>query len=350
MYVYRIVKMRRRGSKKTDKEKIGMKAHGAWKKSARFFTSALLAAILSGGQTQACAAGNMVVASREQVCGAASVQAAALRENKKSAQDDAVSVSSHKQLVNQIYRTAVKRKTSGVFYCKGNGGEIFDGDLDALFQEVCAIDKKTSDDADYLANSVASLNVTTRQEYAGSKIRRTEYTVRIQYRETAEQLKAVNEEVKEVLAGLKVKGKSDYQKVKLIHDYIVNNTRYQVTSNCYSAYGALIEGRAVCQGYAQLAYKMLTEAGVKCYTITGKANNGRGSQNHAWNMVRIGKKWYYLDVTWDDPTGGGDVLQYDYFLAGRSRFEKTHTASDEFKSRIKKVEKKSHKKWKELQR
>lgn len=309
-----------------------MKHHNVWKKLA-----AIIICLAMGASTGA-------------VCTAVPAQAAVLQENRKSAQDDAVSVSSHKQLVNKIYQTAVKRRSSGVFYCKGNGSKIFNGDLDALFREVCAIDKKTSDDADYLANSVASLNVMTRQESVGNQIQRTEYTVQIQYRETAKQLQAVNAEVKEVLADLKVKGKSDYQKVKLIHDFIVNNTRYQFTSNCYSAYGALVEGRAVCQGYAQLAYKMLTEAGVKCYTITGTANNGSGAQTHAWNMVRIGKKWYYLDVTWDDPTGGGDVLQYEYFLAGKRQFEKSHTASAEFKNKIKKVEKKNHKKWKALQR
>ena len=277
------------------------------------------------------------------VCTAVPVQAATSQTGGGTA------VSSHKQFVNKIYGVAVKRKSSGVFYCEGNGSKIFDGDLDKLFGEVCKIDRKTSDDADYLLNSVASLNVMTRQEYLGSKILRTEYTVQIQYRETAKQLAKVNAEVKKVLADLKVKGKSDYQKVKLIHDFIVDNTRYQFTSNCYSAYGALVQGKAVCQGYAQLTYKMLTEAGLKCYTITGNASNGSGTQSHAWNMVRVGKKWYYLDVTWDDPTGGGDVLRYDYFLTGRSRFEKNHKASTEFKSKIKKVEKQSHKKWKELQ-
>lgn len=262
----------------------------------------------------------------------------------------AISVTSHKQLVDEIYKMALKRKSPGVFYCGGNGDKIFDGNLDILLQEVCAVDKKTSDDADYLANSIASMNVRTRQEYEGNRVRRTEFTVQIRYRETAEQLAAVNAGVKEVLAALKVEGKTDYKKVKLIHDYIVNNTRYQFSSNCYTAYGALFDGSAVCQGYAQLAYKMLTEAGVKCYIITGMANNGRVTQSHAWNMVKIGKNWYYLDVTWDDPTGDGDVLQYDYFLVGKNQFEQSHVASQEFEQKIKKASKQNHKKWKGLQR
>lgn len=261
----------------------------------------------------------------------------------------ATSVSSHKQFINKLYKMALKRETSSVFYCNGSGSKIFDGNLDALLQEVCAIDKKTSDDADYLANSMASMNVRTRQEYIGNQIQRTEFTVQIQYRETAQQLAAVNAGVKEVLAALNVKGKTDYKKVKLIHDYIVNNTRYQYSSNCYTAYGALINGMAVCQGYAQLTYKMLMEAGVKCYVITGKANNGRQTQNHAWNMVKIGKKWYYLDTTWDDPTSSTDILRYDYFLVGKNQFEQNHAASTEFANKIKKVSKQNHKEWINLQ-
>mgnify|MGYP001064538196 CR=1 FL=1 len=282
-------------------------------------------------------------------CGAGQPMAYVQAKNRGVLEVSAVSVKSHKQLVNKIYRMALKRKSPGVFYCNGNGYKIFEGNLDVLLQEVCAVDKKTSDDADYLANCIASMNVRTKQEYVGNRIHRTEFTVQIRYRETAEQLAAVNACVKEVLAALKVKEKSDYTKVKRIHDYIVNNTRYQFSPNCYTAYGALVDGRAVCQGYAQLAYKMLTEAGVKCYTITGKANNGRGTQSHAWNMVRVGKKWYYLDVTWDDPAGAGDILQYDYFLVGKNQFEQSHAASEEFGKKIKKVGKQNHKEWKGLQ-
>lgn len=270
--------------------------------------------------------------------------------NRNVTETSAVPVNSHKQFVNKVYSIALKRKSPGVFCCNGNGSKVFDGNLDTLLQEVCAIDKKTSDDADYLANSVESMNVRTKQVAVGNQIQRTEFTVQIRYRETAQQLAAVNAGVKEVLAGLKVKGKSDYKKVKLIHDYIVNHTRYQISSNCYAAYGALLEGRAVCQGYAQLAYKMLTEAGVKCYVITGKANNGRGTQSHAWNMARVGKKWYYLDVTWDDPIGGGDVLRYDYFLVGKNQFEQNHIAAAEFGNKIKKASRHNHKNWKALQR
>ncbi len=152
-----------------------------------------------------------------------------------------------------------------------------------------------------------------------------------------------------MLAELGVEGKSDYKKVKLIHDYIVDNTRYQFGSNCYTAYGALLEGRAVCQGYAQLTYKMLREAGLSCYVITGQANNGSRTEDHAWNIVKVGKKWYYLDTTWDDPAGGEDVLRYDYFLIGSDKMDQDHAAFLGQEEKIVNVSRTNHKKWESLQ-
>ena len=66
---------------------------------------------------------------------------------------------------------------------------------------------------------------------------------------------------------------------------------------CHSAYGALMKGEAVCQGYA-LAYKLLLdEAEVECTAVTSD------QLNHMWNAVSFdGNRWYYVDVTWDDPT------------------------------------------------
>ena len=266
-----------------------------------------------------------------------------LKERRAEAASE-VTVTSHKKFVNAVYKMTRKRETSGSFYYEGNSDDIFDGDIDRLLDEVCAIDKKTSDDADYLMNSISTINCKTSYRYYGDVITDSTITVQIRYLETMAQLQAVNEGVAEALAALNIEGKSDYKKVKLIHDFIVENTRYQTGANCYTAYGALLEGRAVCQGYAQLAYKMLTEAGLKCYFISGKANNGTRTEDHAWNLVKVGKKWYYLDVTWDDPVGSGDTLRYDYFLLGSERFTQDHMALPEYSKKIAKASKYNHKK------
>lgn len=259
--------------------------------------------------------------------------------------DDTIAVTDHKSFLDAVYSMALDRKLLGSFYYKGDYSDIFDGDINALLNEVCSIDdKKTSDDADYLENSISTINVGTSYNYIGSKIIDSTITIKIKYLESAAQLKEVNKKIEKILKELGIKGKSDYQKVKLIHDYIVNNTKYASSSeDAHTAYGAL-QGKAVCQGYSQLAYKMLTDAGIKCYFISGKANNGKRTEDHAWNLVRVKKKWYYLDVTWDDPTGGEDRLRYDYFLAGSKRFEKDHMAAKEFKKLIAKANKSDYKK------
>ena len=104
---------------------------------------------------------------------------------------------------------------------------------------------------------------------------------------------AVTNKIRSALSSMSGSGET---KIKKIHDYIVNNTEY--VSGGYSAYNALIDGGAVCQGYAMLFYKMCQMAGLNCRVMTGTAYGSSGAGNHAWNYVN-GK---YIDVTWDDTT------------------------------------------------
>ena len=114
---------------------------------------------------------------------------------------------------------------------------------------------------------------------------------------------------------------SDEEKVKAIHDYLiyhanyVNNGDYSSAENwAYGACGVLLHGEGVCQSYAIAFYMMATAAGVECEYVTGVATNSSASGGHAWNRVKINDKWYYIDCTWDDPTGGGHE-RYTYYLS-----------------------------------
>lgn len=88
-----------------------------------------------------------------------------------------------------------------------------------------------------------------------------------------------------------------------LHDYMAVHTKYayddylegKVRDSAYTIYGALVEGEAVCQGYA-LAYEYLLELyGITCGVASSDA------ANHVWNIVKISDSWYHVDVTWDDP-------------------------------------------------
>lgn len=93
-----------------------------------------------------------------------------------------------------------------------------------------------------------------------------------------------------------------FQVVQALHDYLVRNCVYdrsavnEVISPSRTAYGALANGKAVCQGYS-LAFKLLLRrAGVPAVYV------GSDSMQHAWNMVQMENNgWYHVDVTWDDP-------------------------------------------------
>ena len=119
---------------------------------------------------------------------------------------------------------------------------------------------------------------------------------------------------------LQLNGLSEAKKITKIHDYICNHVDYEYNSKeeqIYTAYGALCTGKAVCQGYAVLFYRLCKEAGLSVRIISGTGNGGA----HGWNIVRIGSKYYNVDCTWD---GQGATTYNKYLLKSEADF-KDHT-------------------------
>ena len=138
-----------------------------------------------------------------------------------------------------------------------------------------------------------------------------------------------------------IAGKDDIEKMRYIHDYLVDTIEYDqkfVEKNIYNIYGALVSKTCVCEGYAKASQYLLNEAGLENIIITGTATNSDGkTENHAWNYVNIDEKWYAIDTTWDDPiiVGGGkltNTIRYRYFLKGSSTMNKNHFISTKFTS------------------
>lgn len=128
-------------------------------------------------------------------------------------------------------------------------------------------------------------------------------------------VKAKQTAVIEKLNTIKVNGISRHEKLKSIHDYLATNIVYDSTiaeSNIFDAYGALINGVCVCEGYAE-AFKLLCDReGIPCLTVIGTGNGGA----HKWNVVQMEDgEWYLLDSTWDDQT---NYTYYSYFLIGNN--------------------------------
>ncbi len=116
-------------------------------------------------------------------------------------------------------------------------------------------------------------------------------------------------------------GMSDYEKALVLHDALIERCAYASGPNCYNAYGALVEGSAVCQGYAEAYQLLMIRAGIPCMVVSGTGNGGA----HAWNAVKMDGSWYYTDVTWDDPVDNdGAVKYYGYFGLTQAMMERDH--------------------------
>ena len=177
-------------------------------------------------------------------------------------------------------------------------------------------DPSTPEDADYLVGNYDWTHpddVTIDENY--------DLKFDLHYFETLPQTQYVNEHAPQILAQIGVDGMTNYQKVKAIHDWIAKkvvytNTKQDVES---TAYGAMYDGKVLCNGYSLCLYRLLVEAGIPCKYIGGKAGTGRDAEGHAWNIVALGDKWYNVDLTWDDDEDAG--VCYDYFLKGSSDFD-----------------------------
>lgn len=144
--------------------------------------------------------------------------------------------------------------------------------------------------------------------------------------EFADKLTQMENRMNEIIAHISP-DMSEFEVILLFHDEIIKNCRYEDSEYAATAYGALVDGRAICEGYAK-AFKLLCDrVGIQTILITGYGNN----QNHMWNMVNAGGKWYHMDLTWDDPTAANradDYVRYDYFMLSEAEIKKDHTVID----------------------
>ena len=152
--------------------------------------------------------------------------------------------------------------------------------------------------------------------------------------QTKEQVNEAVAEMEKVKAYfINNKQASDYQNIKIVHDYLVDSIEYDQTTsepNIYDIYGALHYKKCVCEGYARAFKYILDGLDIPCVLVSGVAKNSQGqNENHAWNYVQLNGSWYAIDCTWDDPViVGGGILsnssKYKYFLKGKNEMDKDH--------------------------
>ena len=166
-----------------------------------------------------------------------------------------------------------------------------------------------------------------------------EVTIKVNYLYTEKEIEKINTKVDEIINNTIKSSMNTYDKIKAIHDYIINNAKYDVERNdngdspysSYNAYGPLFEGYAICNGYTDLMAIFLTKLNIDNYKIATTSEDLTNSDDgHIWNAVYYNNKWLHLDLTWDDPISkdGKDYLLHKYFLISNDELKKADSEKE----------------------
>lgn len=213
---------------------------------------------------------------------------------------------SNYQDILDIYYTVINAgKSNFTFYCPKEYTSCID-DIKTL-----ANDQNTLSD---INNYVHPYNGFSHIESEYDSLGRV--TINIVRNYTEEDINLINKKIDELMPQLTSNYNSLETNIKNVHDYIINNARYDsarsdnnvLTYKSDTAYGPLFQGYAICGGYTDLMQLFLERLNVKNFRVS--------SDNHIWNVLYINNTWKHLDLTWDDPVAsdGKDYLEYNYFL------------------------------------
>lgn len=152
---------------------------------------------------------------------------------------------------------------------------------------------------------------------------------------TEEEITEINKIVDKVIEEKINNNTPPREKIKLIHDYIIDNTEYDklkyenkedTTYKSNTAYGVLIEGYGTCNGYADAMTIFLNKMNIINYKIS--------NEEHIWNLVHLDGKWYHLDLTWDDPISEININRDTYFLITTETLEQLNDETHSFNKQI----------------
>ena len=131
---------------------------------------------------------------------------------------------------------------------------------------------------------------------------------------------------------------SEYDKVRVLHDYLKNTIEYDYSAvnavrpnernmaEAHNVVGALLRGKCVCEGFAKAMKFLCDKIGLECWVVTGKGNSSVGSGPHAWNIVKINGYYHHVDVTWDNQyADSSEIPNYGYMNLSDEEMAKDHT-------------------------
>jgi len=229
------------------------------------------------------------------------------------------------ELYNVFYTILNSGWTNFTFYC---GDEY-----STCNEDVINLTKENSKNLSYINNYVSPYNSYSSIGVTINKLGKINVTIHKLY--SSSDIFVLDKYIATLYKNLVNDKMTDKQKIKVIHDYIINNSIYDQTwvtttssNRLYksnTAYGPLLEHNGLCGGYTDAMALFLEKMHIKNYKIA--------SEKHIWNYVYVDGSWKHLDLTWDDPitNTGANILQYDYYLINtiqlQNKKDKDHTYS-----------------------
>lgn len=162
-----------------------------------------------------------------------------------------------------------------------------------------------------------------------------EFDIKVNKIYSEENIVKINEVVDRVIKENIVDTMTTTQKLKIIHDYIIDNTKYDtlksknindMTYKSNTAIGVLLEGYGICSGYSDAMGIFLNKLGIDNYKIS--------NDTHIWNLVKVNNKWLHIDLTWDDPIYEQNLNRDTYFLITTAELEKLNDNTHSFNKTV----------------
>lgn len=226
------------------------------------------------------------------------------------------------ELLNVYYTIINSGNTEFTFYCPGEYAECLN-DVQSISNDQTLL----SDINNYVHPFNSFKHVSTEYDSVGR------VTLTIQKAYTQEEIDLIKTKVDILSAQLINPNDSTYNNILRVHDYIINNSKYDsdrsdrniINYKSDIAYGPLFEGYAICGGYTDLMQLFLEKMKIKSFRVS--------SNQHVWNAVDFENNWLNLDLTWDDPIvddGSIDYLEHNFFLIDTNKLHQIETTEHEF--------------------
>jgi hypothetical protein len=219
-----------------------------------------------------------------------------------------------------------------IYYVINTGADYADGECTKEYTSCITDLKNIADDTDTLTiinNFVHPYNSFKTISFAYTN--KGDFSLSIEHVYSKEEIAEINYIVSNKIKDLITDSMTTRDKIKTIHDYIINNTDYDelktknINDETYksnTAYGVLIQGYGICSGYADTMAIFLNELDIENYKIS--------NETHIWNLVYINGVWKHLDATWDDPISEFNANRDTYFLISYDELTKLNDDTHSF--------------------